>query len=195
MRGLSYILVAVFLLSLALPSCIRRNRDQPSLDVNLFTGIPDRVRLGENETSVLNKMKGWQYQREEYAESSGAERSLFSHSFEYRQLGIKVYFQRSQVILIELQDPFRGTIQSKKLAIFQLATPPDVSWEDYLSRQFGPPNQRVTGGRLGSASLFYGWGDISYNHTGPNEIALYRDPRILEYRQGNFGRVLRLFPE
>ena len=68
-------------------------------------------------------------------------------------------------------------------------------WEKLITRQLGPPVLRVSGGRLNSQSLFYPWGDISFNNMGPNQLALYRDAEVGKYRQNDFGRELQLFPE
>ena len=74
-----------------------------------------------------------------------------------------------------------------------MSSSPPNGWEEYLVRELGDPVLRASGGTFGSEALFYAWGDISYNHSGPNEIAIYKDPDIITYRQSNFGRDMRLF--
>jgi len=94
-------------------------------------------------------------------------------------------------VLLEFQEPFRGKILGKTLPLFTLQ-PNDKKWDEQVFRALGEPIARTSGGRLGSEGFFYSWGDISFNKTGINELALYRDPSIARFRIKFFGRQLFL---
>lgn len=172
--------------------------DIPEYDLNLYSGIRQLVALGASEGQVKQAVK---YASEKQTFESDGDpatsmtlaRISISHSLIYPEIGTKVYFREGRVVLIEVQPPFKGKVQGKKLELFAFKLPGDKSWEDILVRKLGGPIARASGGKFGSEALFYPWGDVSYNRMGLNELALYRDPAISRYRQKNFGRDLKLF--
>jgi len=185
----------VFFLAFGSSDYLRKKREKETrmYEVNLYSGIPDIVRLGENEPQFIARSKTLKRTKHERRETAAAEKVSYSHMYSLDDVGIRVYFRNNRVALVELQDPFRGSIHGRKIKLFSLAPPEGTSWEELLIREFGMPQARASGGKLGSEALFYFWGDISYNRMGPNELALYRDHDIYQYRLNNFGRNVTFF--
>lgn len=192
-------LAALFLpigLALGTAACIKKAEESPELAINLYSGVRNFVSLGDNEADV-KRLTQYPYVQEDVS-PEGPTASLaeikVSHLFFYKDLGSKVYFREGRVVLMEIQEPFRGVITGKTIKLFQFEARADAkSWSEVLEREFGPATARGSGGRFAAEALYYPWGDISYNRMGPNEIALYTDPTIAQYRQRNFGREIRLF--
>ncbi len=172
------------------------NRDlanEANFLVNLHSGIPDIIRLGDTEAQLAERSKKYQRTKQEVKASPETAKIDFSHLYIYSEIGLRAYFRKNRVALIELQEPFRGTIHGRKLQLFSFAPPPGQSWEELLIREFGMPQARASGGKLGSEAMFYFWGDISFNRMGPNQLALYHDGDISSFRQTNFGRDMKFF--
>ncbi len=182
-------------LSLGSASCIKKTEEPPELAINLFAGIRNFVSLGDTEPDV-KRLTQYPFGQENTA-AEGPNASLaeikVTHLFYYKGIGTKVYFREGRVVLLEIQEPFKGVVMGKTIKLFQFEARPDKSWGEVLEREFGPSTARGSGGRFGAEALYYPWGDISYNRMGPNEMALYTDPAIAQYRQRNFGREIRLF--
>ena len=169
-----------------------RSAPRPEHDVSLYSGLRDIVTLGDSETQVLQRARGAP-ERMQISNDPGLLKLRFSHLFNFRENGTRVYFRHGRVALIAAQEPFRGKVQGKRLTLFKFGPPPENTWEEVLTRELGEPLARASGGRFGSEAFFYPWGDISYNRMGPNEIALYRDPDVSRYRLKNFGREVKFF--
>lgn len=148
------------------------------------------ARLGESEASVLARTKNWGYKRLPLPSGNSVP---FSAILYYPHHGVRIYFKRGLVALIEIQEPFKGRIMGKKLQLFAFAVPTGESWRNTLVREFGPPRREAAGGRLRSHSLFYSWGDVAFNGMGPNQIAIHRDHQVTEFRKKHFGRVIEIF--
>ncbi len=176
-------------------ACTRKPTQPSEMTIHLFSGIRNFVRLGDNESDVKRASQFTYVQESIQADPPRASliAEKVSHLFYYKDLGTKAYFRDGRVVLIEIQEPFRGVILGKTLKFFQFEVRKDKTWSEALEREFGGPLARGEGGRFGAEALFYPWGDISFNRMGPNEIALYTDPAISQYRQRNFGREIRLF--
>lgn len=175
-------------------SCTRSCNHFPDsmapLEVNLYNGIEKVARLGDNEAQVKQRAVE-SFDKEaapDYLKKLG-----FDNVAVFPNLGVKVYFQLGRAALIEMQPPFKGHIQGKSLTIFNLTPPAGKNWETDLIKEFGTPYMRASGGRFSSEALFYPWGDVSYNRSGPNEIAIYRLPEIGRWRATDFGREVQLF--
>jgi hypothetical protein len=163
------------------------------LELSLYSGIRQLVNINDPEEKIL-KRSAWTPERTDLSQDPGVDRVKFSHMLFFKEIGTRAYFRNGRVALIEIQDPFQGVVQGKKLSVFKLEkASPTTTWDDILTNEFGPPNFRSGGGTFSSEDLFYSWGDISYNANGPNEIAIYRDPEIVKYRQNSFGRKINLF--
>jgi hypothetical protein len=163
----------------------------PTLQVNLFSGIHGVVKLGESE-SRISKREHWSLSKS--PPDPSLQKLGFRQVYEWEEIGVRAYIRHGRVALIEVQEPFRGGIQGKKVQLFSFAAPEGKGWDEILTSELGAPSVRASGGRFGSESLFYSWGDLSFNRMGPNQIALYRDSDLSNYRQNNFGRELKLFP-
>jgi hypothetical protein len=190
-RAFSWLIIAPLLVHCT------KNQGNTTYDLNLYSGIRQLVALGDAEAQVKSKVK-FDFERQDYKEDTRSiamtlSRLNITHSYKYSDLGTTVYFRDKRVVLIELQPPFKGEIQGKKMTLFDFKVPGDKTWEDILVRKLGGPVARASGGKFGSEALFYSWGDVSYNRMGLNQVALYRDPGISRYRQKNFGRDLKLF--
>ncbi len=181
----------LFLAIIGWVSCTGRNSAPPLLEVNLHSGIKNLGNVGDPETEFL-KNKKWTADRIELGkEVDGVQ---FSYALHFREIGTRIYFRRDRVALIEIQEPFQGTIQGQRnFKLFTFGPPPEKTWEAILLKEFGPPQTKASGGRFGAEALFYPWGDISYNNNGANELAIYRDPEISRFRQKNFGRDISFF--
>jgi hypothetical protein len=174
-------------LVLLLPSCFDTVKSTANLEINLYSGIRGVANLGDSWSQVQQVCK-WRTVSLELPSGSDENRIQFSEAHSIPDLGTRLYFRDGRIALIEIQEPFKGSIQGKTLKLFDFKPPPDKSWDDVLQLQFGPPLARASGGRFGSEANFYSWGDISYNRMGTNELAIYRDATISNFRQKHFGR-------
>lgn len=194
-RRLSTLALAFGLAAGLSTACFKRSSPLPEMAINLDAGIRNFVSLSDNESDVIRSTKLSYVKEAVPVDTSGNSLSAVqvSHLFYFKDLGTKVYFRSGKVVLIEMQEPFKGMVQGKNLKVFHFELLQDRTWVEVLTREFGSPVARGAGGRFGAEALFYGWGDVSFNRMGPNEIALYTDPAISIYRQRNFGREIRLF--
>lgn len=175
-------------------SCTQRGPSSVGLELSLHTGIRQLVNIGDSEEKVMERSRSqWKPERVDLTQDPGVERVKFSHMLFFKEIGTRAYFRNGRVALIEVQDPFLGVVQGKKLEVFKLAKSAAAPWDQVLIGELGEPTMRAGGGNFGSEALYYGWGDVSFNANGPNEIAIYRDPEIVKFRQTNFGRKINLF--
>lgn len=181
--------VAIFM---AFVACIRRTPSNiPPMEVSLYTGIDSVARMDESESSVSART---QFSPEKFEVADSELLALkFTSGVHFKDVGVKAYFRNGRVALIEVQEPFAGIVQGKKYQLFPFLSSNGKTWQETITREFGIASNHSDGGRFGSESLFYGWGDISYNGMGPNQLALYRDPEIAKYRMKNFGRVIKFW--
>ncbi len=187
-RALSTLLVV-----LGTVACTQqRSPSSLGLELSLYSGIRQIVNIGDPEDKVLRAAPQWTPERVDLSADPGVDRVKFSHMLFFKEIGTRAYFRNGRVALIEVQDPFEGVVQGKKLRVFRMS-PTTPSWEANLITELGMPSARAGGGTFGSEALYYEWGDVSFNGSGPNEIAIYRDPVIAKYRQNHFGRKIKLF--
>ncbi len=165
----------------------------PEHDLSLYSGVRNLVSLGDTEVQ-MHQRSDLEPERQPASAEPGVEKVGISHIYVFKDRGTRVYIKGGRAVWISMQEPFRGSIQGKKLKIFTFAAPGEKTWEEILVRELGEPSARAAGGRLGSEALFYPWGDISYNKMGPNELSLYRDQEIARMRLRNFGRDVKFFP-
>lgn len=167
----------------------------PTYEVSLFTGIPPLVKLGD-PLSVVKKAVKSSESKVDLSDFENCPDCKVIQGVQFDKLGLSVFFNRLGANLIIIQAPFRGSIRSKKIELFQLGpTPSGGTWGDFITKELGAPDFIVTGGNLNSRGFFYPWGDISFNASGPNQLALYRDSNLRTYREKSFGRKLKIFPE
>ncbi len=165
----------------------------PPMDINLYSGVPQIALLGDTASIVRTRLPP-DPKKKDLKDVPELAALGFSEMYDNSaETGMRIYIRRGRVALIEIQEPFHGNVRGKKLNLFSLSKPDAGTWSEMLIQQFGTPQQQASGGRLNSQAFFYPWGDISFNGQGPNEIALYRDPQLLSYRQHNFGRVVKFF--
>jgi len=164
-----------------------------SFEVSLFTGISGLLKLGDSYNKVTTAISS-PFEKLTLAETKEVTQLKLSDVIFFKQWGLKVYFRKNGAVLITLQEPFKGNVRTKNIALFPFGPCPTGDWELFLTKELGIPDFKLTGGRFNSASLFYSWGDMSFNNNGPNELALYRDPLVRKFREKNFGRELHLVP-
>jgi hypothetical protein len=186
-----YLLSTLLAILSASIACTRRETASlPPLELSLYLGVQNLVRLSDTESEIMSHARGLAKK----GDVSPALTALkFTQVVGVETEGVRAYLRNGRVALIELQEPFKGGIQGKKIKLFPFTIPPGKSWDEALIREFGEPELRASGGSFGSEALFYSWGDISYNRMGPNQIAVYRDPDIAQYRKQNFGREIRFW--
>jgi len=188
--------IFLFLILMSMAACTKKTEPAMTLDVNLYSGVPEFAKLGDSEGQLIERSKKLKPEITDIPRSTAStadDRLSFSKIFFYKPVGMRVYLRHGRVALIELQEPFRGSIQGKKLQVFSFAAPSGASWEASLVKEFGNPVVRASGGRFGSEAFFYSWGDVSFNRMGPNEIAIYRDTDLSNLRQKSFGRDVKFF--
>jgi hypothetical protein len=173
-------------------SCIKRDTANVNLELSVYNGIRDVVRIGDSEALVASHTQ-FNVETLSVADDAMATKLGFTAILKLADIGTTVYFRQGRAQLIRVQEPFRGPVQGKDLQVFNFAAPQGKTWEEILKREFGPPMIRASGGRLSSEALFYSWGDVSYNRMGPNEIAIYREMDVGTFRQRSFGRDVQLF--
>ncbi len=187
-------LLPALIVTFCIIGCFNKGEPPPLMELNLYSGVHKVARLGDSEGAVLEKVKVWDPQVFDIARQSTEEQINFNKALLIKKLGMRLYFRKSRLVLIELQEPFRGNIQGKRLGLFSFSLPAgSSSWESSLIKEFGTPNARASGGRFGAESFFYSWGDISFNRMGPNEVGIYREKDIANFRQKNFGRDVKFF--
>ncbi len=178
---------------IALEACTKKQPPASSnLELSLYSGIRQLVNINDTEEKILERSP-WKPERTDLSQDPGVERIKFTHVLFFKEIGTRAYFRNGRVALIEVQDPFQGVIQGKKLFVFRLAPADPDHWSNILMAELGSPQMRMGGGKFGSEALYYSWGDISFNAQGPNEIAIYRDPEIIKFRQTTFGRKIKIF--
>ncbi|MBY0370817.1 hypothetical protein K2X33_09040 [bacterium] len=173
-------------------TCAQLPPASTGLELSLYTGIRQLANIGDSEEKVLEHRE-FRLQRQEIPADANGSRGPFSHLLFFKDIGTRVYIRNGRVALVEVQDPFQGVVQGKKIAVFKLAPSSPLPWDQALIIELGWPNSRSSGGAFGSEAMYYSWGDISFNGNGPNEIAIYRDPEIVKFRQQRFGRKITLF--
>ncbi len=174
------------------PGCTERAPSSIGLELSLYSGIRQLVNINDTEERILQRSP-WTPERVDLSQDPGVDRVKFTHMLFFKEVGTRAYFRNGRVALIEIQDPFQGVIQGKKISVFKLEKVAPATWDQVLTAELGPPVSRTGGGTFGSEDFFYSWGDVSYNSNGPNEIAIYRDPEIMKYRQTSFGRKITIF--
>lgn len=162
------------------------------MEISLFSGIEGLARIGDTESIVRGRSKHMFKSTTVDPEMKGIG---FEKILELNEIGVKLYFRHSIIALIEIQDPFQGIIIGKKTRLFPFSIATGEGWEETLIKEFGRPDQHSTGGRFSSQAFYYQWGDVAFNRMGPNQLAIYRDPNVLKFRQKNFGRTLKLFAQ
>jgi hypothetical protein len=173
--------------------CIRRDASSlPPLELSLYLGIDHLVRLSDTEGEILAHSQGLGKKSDLPSDLAALK---FTAMVSMDVVGVRAYVRNGRVALIEVQDPFKGGIQGRKIKLFPFKLPPGNTWDEALIREFGEPSLRASGGRFGSEALFYSWGDLSFNRMGPNQIAVYRDPDIAQYRKQNFGRNINFWSQ
>jgi hypothetical protein len=181
-----------FLISVLVLACTPKTVSTENLELSLYSGIRQLVNINDAEERVLERTT-LKPERVDLSADPGVGRVKFSHLLFFKELGTRAYFRNGRVALIEIQDPFLGTVQGKKLKVFKLEKADPATWERILIAELGAPDSRSGGGTFGSEAFFYGWGDVSFNANGPNEIGIYRDPEIAKFREVSFGRKLSFF--
>jgi hypothetical protein len=176
-------------------SAVSQGSDVGSYQVNLFNGIRGVVNLGDSPSQLKERFKREPTSVIKVPAGGDLAGLKVDQCLEYKDIGANVYFRNGKIVLIEIQDPFKGEIQGKKLKLFSFGPAPEgsKSWEEALIRHFGTPGTRASSGRFGAESFFYNWGDIAFTKNGPNQVALYREPEIAVWRQKNFGRNVKFF--
>lgn len=164
-----------------------------SMLISRYSGVVGIAQIGDSEAAILSRVK-WQSKKSPLPKNHALTKIRFSHMVAFPESGIRAYFRNDKVALLEIQDPFLGEIQGTRLRVFLLTNTKQEKWEDVLQAELGrQPRARYGNGKLNSEAFFYDWGDIAFNASGPNEIAVYRDPEIAKYRQTNFGRKLEMW--
>lgn len=181
-----------FALCIGVASCTERGPQSVGLELSLYSGIRQLVNIGDTEEKVLSRST-WKPERVDMTNDPGVDRVKFSHMLFFKEIGTRAYFRNGRVALIEVQDPFQGVVQGKKLSVFKMSSSAPSSWDQIIIGELGSPNSRAGGGTFGSEALYYSWGDVAFNGNGLNEIAIYRDPEIAKFRQTTFGRKINLF--
>ena len=195
MTGMPQRIFLVSFLGFAFFSCVRRPlASLPSMEVNLFAGIEKLAKLGDNEEMVI-KRTAWTKVKTIEVSIPDQREFGFSKILHIPDAGARVYLRYGYTSLILLQEPFHGNILGKKFKVFTFSIPGGNTWEEALVKELGAPTSKGDGGRFGSESLMYSWGDIAFNRMGPNELALYRDQTMAKFRQKNFGRVVQFFSQ
>lgn len=181
------LLLSTFLVAEPLPP----KMDGP-FELSPYTGVANLVKLGDPLGVTLKQIqKKWV---EILIKKPELRELKIEQGIHFPDLGIKVFYRNKKAVLILFQEPFQGLLRTSNIKLFPFESAPQGSWEDYLIKKLGKPKWIVTGGRLNSKGLYYSWGDISFNAMGPNQIALYRDPAFLKYREKDFGREISLSP-
>ena len=187
MVALITLLLTTFLMAESLPP----TKEGP-FELSLYTGVVKLVKLGDPLSVTLNQVqKKWV---DIPIEKTELPELKIEKAIHFPELGIKVFYRNKKAAMILFQEPFQGVLRTSKIKLFPFESAPQGTWEEYLIKKLGKPKWIVSGGRLNSKGLYYPWGDISFNAMGPNQIALYRDPAFLKYREKDFGREVFLGP-
>lgn len=160
----------------------------PEMEVLLNSGIRQIVSIGDLEQDVLRRMP-WNHSSEKF-EGQAKEGGEFSHALDYTDVGAKIYFNKKRVAMIEIREPFRGKVQGRQMELFVFNPLAGQTWDEVLMRKLGAPIARASGGRFGSESLYYDWGDVLFNRRRPYQLSIYQDSEIRRARQRIFSREI-----
>lgn len=155
---------------------------EQSYEVSLYTGIVGVGQLGATYKSITENTK-LPYTPVDVTEDEELLSAGVVYGISFDTIGAKVYFKRTGSCLITLQPPFKGTIKTKKIQLFNSTKPAELNWEEFLIRELGQPDSQGTGGLFGGDILYYSWGDIEVSRIGLRQLMLYRDKSIAQYRQ------------
>jgi hypothetical protein len=164
------------------------------LMLSRYSGIVGLIQLGDTEQAILSRVK-WTNKRADLPKSHGLAKMRFSHMMLFPEGGVRAYFRNDKVALIEVQNPFSGEVQGTRLSVFKLtSTQKAEKWDDVIQNELGrQPRGRIGNGAFNSEAFLYPWGDVSFNASGLNEMAIYRDPEIAKYRQTHFGPKVEMW--
>ena len=177
-------------LSLAV-ACTKPAPPPIPLTLSLYGGISRVARMGDPEFQVLSNPL-WHAKKENVSDTDLRQLQILEKTT-LPTIGVTIYFRRRQVVLIEIHEPFAGTVEGFTIKAFGQPTPAGMGWEQALIKRFGFPSVRAAGGKFGSQALYYSWGDVVYDKVGPIEYAIYQAPDVANYRQNNFGKHIQLF--
>jgi hypothetical protein len=155
---------------------------QEPFEVSLYTGIPGIGQLGETYKSITKNAK-LPFTPIDITEDSELLKAGVVYGIAFQTVGAKVYFKRTGSCLIIVHPPFRGSIKSKKIQLFDMIKPAGLNWEDLLIKELGQPESEGTPGLFGGDIYYYSWGDIEVSRIGLRQLMLYRDRSISEYRR------------
>jgi hypothetical protein len=161
-------------------------------EVSLYTGIHEIGHLGESYKSLTEGTK-IPFTPIDITEDEALLKAGIVYGISFDSIGAKIYFKRSGSSLITLQPPFRGSIKSQQIQIFDTEKPANVKWEEFILKGLGQPQAQGTGGFLGGDIFYYNWGDIEASRVGLRQLSLYRDKSIVEYRQNGKPNPVKLF--
>lgn len=161
-------------------------------EVSLYTGIPEVGHLGESYKTLTESTK-IPFSPIDITDDEALLKAGIVYGISFDSIGAKVYFKRSGSSLITLQPPFKGSIKSQQIQIFDTDKPANVKWEEFILKGLGQPQAQGSGGFLGGDIFYYNWGDIEANRIGLKQLSLYRDRSIVEYRQSGKSNPVKLF--
>jgi len=167
---------------------------QESFEVSLFTGISGIAQLGETYKSITENTK-MPFTPIDVTEDSELLKAGVVYGIAFQTIGVKIYFKRTGSCLIVIHPPFRGSIKSKKIQLFEMVKPAQLNWEDLLAKELGQPQFEGTSGLFGGDIYYYSWGDIEVSRIGLRQLMLYRDRTISEYRRTVKTSWVKPFPK
>ncbi|MEZ4751246.1 MAG: hypothetical protein R3B54_11690 [Bdellovibrionota bacterium] len=95
-------LALIFCAAALSSSCIRRQFNSlPPMYINLYSGIADVAYLGEHESQVLGRK--WQFKEVAVSSDASAKNLGVEKIVELPEIGVKLYFKRQLVTLIEIR--------------------------------------------------------------------------------------------
>lgn len=181
----------LFLVLITLPGCFGEEGPERPFEINLYTGIPGVVRLGETYQQVTDKAK-YKWEKLEIDENL-KKKSGITEGVTFPSLGISIFFKRKSTAIIIMNAPFKGNVMNKKISVFHKNADTN-EWDKHVLKEFGTPEAKASGGRLNSELSIYSWGDITLTRVGPIEMTMYRDSEVKNYRMNNFSSGQALFP-
>lgn len=149
--------------------------------LSLYTGVKDLVHLDQSYNEIIRN-KFIPFTTIETSNSPELMIAGLTSGLSFTDIGTKIYFKNTVSKLIILSPPFTGLI-GKRIPIFDTNKPTELSWEKFITKEFGLPTAKKEIGGFDGDIFFYAWGDVQFDKNGFKKLHLYTDKSIKKYRE------------
>ncbi len=160
-------------------------------ELSLYTGVKDLVHLDQSYNEITRN-KIIPFTTIDTSNSQELRIAGLTSGLTFDTIGTIIYFKNTVSKLIVLTPPFKGLI-GKRIPIFDSTKPAQITWEEFITKEFGLPSAKKEIGGFDGDIFFYEWGDIEFNKSGFRKLHLYTDKSIKKYRELTKPKSTSLF--